>query len=433
MARYDNKRRKLYTNEYQNKDGRYIFHYTDLRGKKCKVYSWALKPEDIPQVIASGKKCPYSLRELEERITADKVKNLESVKSIKMTINDLFEENIELRHLRQSTDGNYRYMYERFIKPVFGSGYAHEITQEDIESFYSALIKKNKLLPRTIETIHTILSPIFDEAIAKRIIAVNPCTGAIKVTKHRFNEYWEYYKDDKLALTAAQQVSFVDYVKTTNPNWFNILVVFLGTGCRVSELMGLTWNDIDFENETISINHQLHYGKGELGKFEKQITPPKNKSSIRQIQMFGAVKTALLDERSKGQKCKESISGYIIKDKRRQDVTLSDFVFVNRFGAVQLPHNTNKAFERIRQSYNEHERELAAQENRKPAEIPHFSNHILRHTFTTRYCECNGNIGVLADMLGHADIKTTLNIYNDVQETLRKQTIKDLEDKIIIG
>lgn len=118
MARYDNKRRKLYTNEYQNKDGRYIFHYTDLRGKKCKVYSWALKPEDIPQVIASGKKCPYSLRELEERITADKVKNLESVKSIKMTINDLFEENIELRHLRQSTDGNYRYMYERFIKPV---------------------------------------------------------------------------------------------------------------------------------------------------------------------------------------------------------------------------------------------------------------------------------------------------------------------------
>ena len=156
MARYDNKRRKLYTNEYQNKDGRYIFHYTDLRGKKCKVYSWALKPEDIPQVIASGKKCPYSLRELEERITADKVKNLESVKSIKMTINDLFEENIELRHLRQSTDGNYRYMYERFIKPVFGSGYAHEITQEDIESFYSALIKKNKLLPRTIETIHTI-------------------------------------------------------------------------------------------------------------------------------------------------------------------------------------------------------------------------------------------------------------------------------------
>ena len=55
MARYDNKRRKLYTNEYQNKDGRYIFHYTDLRGKKCKVYAVDINKQCLDYVNSKAK------------------------------------------------------------------------------------------------------------------------------------------------------------------------------------------------------------------------------------------------------------------------------------------------------------------------------------------------------------------------------------------
>ena len=78
--------------------------------------------------------------------------------------------------------------------------------------------------------------------------------------------------------------------------------------------------------------------------------------------------------------------------------------------------------------------EVAKQEERKPIILQHFTNHVLRHTFTTRACECQGvNIGFISDMLGHSDTQTTLNIYNDVQAALKKKTIEDLENKIIIG
>lgn len=440
-TRYDNKKRVLHTNEYQNKDGRYVFHYVDASGKKCKIYSWALKPEDVPAAIEAGKKCEISLRDLEKHILREKAKKLSPPKKIKKTIDSLFEINMARRNLRQSTETNYRYLYGKIIKPELGYRFINVLTQDDIEVFYTDLLKNRNFAPATLENIHNILSPIFDTAVAKQIIAVNPCAEAMKEIRRRFKTEWAFYTENKPALTIEQQVSFMNYVRDNRAKygvWYNLLVVFLGTGCRVGEIIGLTWNDIDFERNTITINHQIHYGADESGKFHKRITPPKNKSSIREIQMFQSVKAALLDEKARqvieGIKCNETISGYIFNKRREQEVTLTDFVFLNRFGNVQLPHNTNRAFERIRKDYNKHELELAKRENRKPVEVPHFTNHILRHTFTTRACECQGiNIGFISDMLGHSDTQTTLNIYNDVQNTLKKRAIEDMENKMIIG
>lgn len=440
-TRYDNKRRVLQTNEYQNKDGRYVFHYTDAKGKKCKVYSLALKPEDIPELIKAGKKCKIALRDLEKQIFKEKAQKLTPPKKIKKTVDYMFEKNMERRNLRQSTETNYRYMYDKFIKPVMGYRFINVLTQDDIEVFYIDLLKNQGFAPATLENLHTLLSPIFDTAIAQQIIAVNPCVEAIKTIRCRFKNEWAFYQENKPALTIEQQISFMNYVRDNREKydcWYNLLVFFLGTGCRVSEIIGLTWNDIDFDRNVIVINHQLRYIPNEQRKFFKTITPPKCKSSIREIQMFKSVKAALLDEKArqenKGIKCNETVSGYIIANRRKQDVVLTDFVFLNRYGNVQLPHNTNKAFERIRNDYNKHEIEVAKQEGRKPIILQHFSNHILRHTFTTRACECQDiNIGFISDMLGHADTQTTLNIYNDVQNTLKKRAIEDLETKIIIG
>lgn len=440
-TRYDNKKRVLHVNEYQNKDGRYVFHYTDAHGKKCKVYSLALKPEDIPELIKAGKKCDVCLRDLEKQILTEKAKRIVSPKKIKKTVNNLFEINLARRNLRQSTETNYRYMYNKFIKPVFGYRFINMLTQDDIEEFYTDLLKNQKFAPSTLEGVHNILSPVFDTAVAKQFIGINPCIEAMKEIRRRFKAEWAFLQENKSALTIDQQVSFMNYVKANYDKygiWYNLLVVFLGTGCRVSEITGLTWNDIDFERNTITINHQLHYGANEYGKFQKSITPPKNKSSIREIQMFQSVRAALLDEKARqeitGKKCNDVVNGYIIQNKKRIEVQLTDFVFLNRFGLVQLPHNTNRAFERIRNDYNKHEIEVAKQEERKPIILQHFTNHVLRHTFTTRACECQGvNIGFISDMLGHSDTQTTLNIYNDVQAALKKKTIEDLENKIIIG
>ena len=62
-----------------------------------------------------------------------------------------------------------------------------------------------------------------------------------------------------------------------------------------------------------------------------------------------------------------------------------------------------------------------------PLLLPHFSCHILRHSFTTRMCEAGVNIKVIQDALGHSDISTTLNIYADVTKELKKKEFEGLE------
>ena len=60
--------------------------------------------------------------------------------------------------------------------------------------------------------------------------------------------------------------------------YYSILAFLLGTGCRISEAVGMTWDDIDFQNKQISVNHQVIYGK-KNGKYQFYTTTPKNGTS----------------------------------------------------------------------------------------------------------------------------------------------------------
>ena len=104
-----------------------------------------------------------------------------------------------------------------------------------------------------------------------------------------------------------------------------------------------------------------------------------------------------------------------------------DFIFVNRFGGVQHQGTLNKAIRRITRECNE---EQLKKEGKNPVLLPRFSCHSLRHTFTTRLIENNVNLKVIQDVLGHKDIETTLNIYADVTDKLRKKEFDDLDKKL---
>ena len=60
------------------------------------------------------------------------------------------------------------------------------------------------------------------------------------------------------------------------------------------------------------------------------------------------------------------------------------------------------------------ETQKATEEDREPVLLPHFSNHNLRHTFCTRLCENESNIKVIQSIMGHSDIRTTMDIYAEV-------------------
>ena len=298
--------------------------------------------------------------------------------------------------------------------------------------------------------IHIVLSPIFEKGIKKEhVIAVNPCSEAWADFAIKHSEQLDKKKSTRHALEKIQQSAFMDYVKENREKyeaWYNLLVVFLGTGFRVGELIGLTWSDINLKEGIIKIDHQIQYRPDGIktdkakkcGSSIKTIVPPKSKNSRREIAMYDAVRTALLNEKQRQMKlglfCKDTISGYIIdEDGGRKDVELTDFVFLNRYGMAHIPSNINRAFERIRRDYNKYETERAKKERREPIEMPHFTNHVLRHTFCTRHCEIEKiDLAVLAESFGD-DIKTMMDVYNEVQREHKRQTIAKLEGKVLIG
>lgn len=112
-----------------------------------------------------------------------------------------------------------------------------------------------------------------------------------------------------------------------------------------------------------------------------------------------------------GVQCGTTIDGYI------------NFIFLNRLEQPQHQSTLNKAIRSIIRDCND--KQLLKSENPEVL-LQHFSCHSLRHTFTTRMCEAGVNVKVIQDTLGHKDISTTLNIYTDVTQELRKDWINIL-------
>lgn len=416
--RKDSRGRVLRDNEFQRGDGRYMFLYYTQTGEKKYVYSWRLTENDkTPQ----GKRADLSLREKEKQITKDSVHGVDTSKA-KTTLDDIFNKHMSLLNLKQSTRTNYTYMYKKYIAPQYGKTSITAIKKSDIQHFYKSLIEVQNFKPNSMEIIHTILHPVFQLAVDDDIILKNPTDGVMSKIKKQYN--WE--KPKRHALTIEQQSAFINYIKnsSTYNHWLPIFTVALGTGMRVGELIGLRISDCDFKSNVISVNHNLIYRQQDSGLCEMHVTTPKTKAGTRTIPMLTEVKSALQTELQKQMEfglCTCEIDGY------------SGFIFSNRYGYVHNPQTLNRAIKRIAKEYNAKETQQAEKEKREPLLLPDFSMHVLRHTFCTRFCENETNVKVIQEIMGHADISTTMDIYAEATEQKKKEVFANLDSKIKIS
>ena len=193
---------------------------------------------------------------------------------------------------------------------------------------------------------------------------------------------------------------------------------------RASECTGLVWDDIDFENNCIHVDHALIY-RSIHGNEKWYISTLKTRNSVRTIPMISPVaqQLTLLYEKHIGKHAKPgpTLDGY------------HDFVFLNRFGQLINAHGIDRAIERIRTSYNDVESTRAKECNRKPELLPHFTAHCLRHTFCTRLCECEKDLAVIQHLMGHSDIETTLTVYDHVSPNRLRKAMNSLDQAYVFG
>lgn len=417
--RKDSKGRNLKDCEDQMPDGRYRYRYTDKNGIRKAVYSWKLTATDkVPQ----GKRDGLSLRQKEAEISKDVQDGIDSSLASNITLNDMFDKYISLKtNLKEGTRVNYMYMYDHFVRNTIGNRKIKSFRYSDIKEFYTSLLD-NGMKPNTLDNIHTILHPTFTLAVRDGIIRGNPTEGVCTELKKG-----AVPTEKRHALTVDEQKLFMDYMKESDTyrHWIPLFTFFLGTGCRVGEVIGLRWDDVDFKKGTISINHNTTYRPNVKGSMVLSIGTPKTESGKRVIPMFGDVRKALIEikeqQKTLGIHCECEIDGY------------TNFIFLNRFGSIYMPKVINRAIQRIIKEANMKEKEQAEKEHRKPVEIRSFSVHSLRHTFCTRLCEVENNIKLIMTIMGHADVQTTMDIYNEIQETKKKESFIELDGKIRIS
>jgi len=410
QRRKDNKGRVLRDGEsYRKSDGLYMYRWTDKIGKRHTKYAKSLE----------------ELRKIEEEILHD-IRDGIKVGEENVTLDDVYEMwKKDKVGLKQTTFGNYKYMYEHFIKGEFGSAKIQNITKSDVRRLYNSLVNENTtkhMSCYTLDSIHTVLHQVFQTAVDDKFIRENPTEGALVACRKAHN----FERTKRHSLTIPEQSRFISFVYDSElyRHWGPLFTTFLGTGVRVSELVGLRWEDVDMENDIISINHNMVYYQRSEGKCYFSITTPKTSAGNREIPMLPKVKQAILDEKKyqeeAGIKCRASVDGY------------TDFIFLNRYGNAHNPQTINRSIKRIVFAANEEEMELAEKEKREPVLLPQFSCHNLRHTFCTRYCENETNIKVIQSVMGHKDIATTMDVYAEATKDAKAKSFASLQDKITI-
>lgn len=402
-ARKDPKGRALRKGEiYRESDGRYAYGYVDPYGKRKFIYSKDLK----------------KLREREEKLFKDQLDGLNVYVMGKASLNFVFDRYISTKsELRETTYTNYTYMYDRFVREGFGKRKIGEIKYSDVLYFYYDLLNDRGLQVNTLETIHTVLHPTFQLAVRDDIIRNNPSDGVMAEIKKKNTKK----KNMRHALTIEQQRAFMNYIASSPVfvHWNPIFTVLLGTGCRIGEVVGLRWSDVDMEKRTIDINHSMTYypRRTDTYKCEFKVSLPKTEAGIRILPMMQPVYEALQSEYERQKEdgfCTAVVDG------------MSGFIFSNRFGMIHNPAAINRAIRRIIEAHNAEEIIKAKKEKREPVIIPHFSCHHLRHTFCSRFCENETNIKIIQEIMGHASIETTMDIYAEVNSDKKKESMEKL-------
>lgn len=384
----------------------YRFSYTDPIGTRRYIYS-----KDL-----------LVLRDKEKEIWRDSLDGIDSYARAKCTLNFLFERHLATKtNLRSTTRANYIYMYDRYVRQTLGQKRVGDIKYSDILYLYQSQLDKGYSIS-TIENIHRPLYSALKMGVRDDIIRKNPAEGVLAEIKssHRSDK-------SKHALTYAEEKAFLECLeRPENARWRSLFTFMLGTGCRVSEVIGIRWDDIDFEAREISINHDVTYYPREKQGFKcrYEVAPPKTEAGNRIIPMMSKVRDVLLEE--KRQQDELGIQNHAVID------GMTGFIFCNRNNELNNPSTINRAIKRIVNDHNRREVVRAAKEDREPVIIPSFSCHIMRHTFCTRLCENGTNIKLIQQIMGHADIRTTMDIYAEVTKAKAQSVFQELHEEDVL-
>lgn len=362
----------------QRKDGRYTARFTDKFGNRKEKHFHTIQE---------------ARNWLEDMRYADRHGNL--LMPEEMTVDTWFGYWIEnvVGDLSPNTRRMYQERYQFNIQPVVG---AMRLT--DVKPIHCKMVlngMEKKYAGSTIRQTFITMGTIFRSAVQNDLLVKHPMDGV------KYNKPVRAVDDIKF-LTVEEQKKFLEVAQRSH-NYYQYALL-LETGLRTGELVGLTWNAIDWKKRTLTVNKTMEY---RYGDDHWRVGPPKTAHSYRTIPLTNRAYEILEAVKANRPNLKESPAldeTLVYTDLRTgKPVTfkMRDIVFIN-FRTGEPAKNS---------SYDTHLYKLCDE-----AGIKRICMHALRHTYATRAIERGVRPKDLQKLLGHSSIKMTMDRYVHVTE-----------------
>ena len=377
-------------------DGKYQFKYME-DGKPKFLYSWRLESKDK---LPEGKRPCIALRDLEKEFVHDLEAGLR-VSQQKMTVMELVKKYLKTkRNVRQSTKMGYQTVCNFLEKDEFSGKQINEIRVSDAKIFLIRLQEENGKSYSSIHSIRGVLRPAFQMAVDDDILMKNPfdfelCNVIVNDSVRRE------------AITRKQMREFLAFVKSTKPytKYYEAVYILFHTGMRISEFCGLTIRDIDFENNTINIDKQLH----RHSDMTYHIELTKTAAGKRLIPMTPDVRecfeTIIRNRRKlRSEMIVDGCAGFLYLDGDDKPMV-----------AMHWQHRFNHMVNRYNQIYK--------------VQMPKVTPHVCRHTYCSNMAKSGMSPKALQYLMGHSDISVTMNIYTHLGLEDAVQELHRLEEQ----
>lgn len=368
----------------QRKDGLYQARFTNRFGKRQTIYS-------------------KSITELRAKLRDEQYEDSNELNVInnKITLDEWFDKYMKVHSpsYRPNTISNYIGGYNR-IKDDLGWRVMKDINvitfQESFNKLTSDASRKN-----TKKVLMNLYKYALDCDVVKTI---NPIQQVkTKLTDVGVKMRVLTRKETELFLENGEGIAH-----------FPLFELALETGMRIGEICGLQWEDIDFNHRMIHVRHTLTYAKQDgLWGYKFQLNEPKTENGIRKIPMTKKAEELLREQELRWEK---------INNRCVAALGFENLVYVTKRNTPVCTRNTTVSIRRI-------EERIRA----KGIDFEPITPHTLRHTFATRCLENGMNIKTLQRILGHADIRTTMNTYCHVTDDELYSAMNIFEQKGILN
>ncbi len=294
---------------------------------------------------------------------------------------DSWLENTQKPSVRPRTYERYEEVLRLHINPVLGRHRLQKLSAQHIEAFYAKKLQEG-LSPRTVNTFHNVLHKALEKARRSRIIIENVCEFVDR-PRVEDTEINPLSLEQVKALLAVAQGHAIEA----------LLTLALATGMRRGELMGLKWQDIDFEKGALQVRRIMSRVPSKLKTEDKKgyvEAATKTKKSRRSIVIVPFALEALKRHRELQRAAKEKAGTRWVEN---------DLVFRTSVGTPL--HPDNNIFVPFKELLNE-------------AKLPNVRFHDLRHSAATLLLGEGVHPKIVQEILGHSNINITLNVYSHV-------------------